>query len=201
MEGLYQKRLKKARIIVSILQIIPFARMIALTGSMARGEITASSDIDLFIIIKSGRIWTSRFFVVFILKLLGQYRTDQDVAGKVCPNRFQTDNSLKIYPQNLYHTQEYSQIMPLFDQGVYRKFMRANRWTKKRRIKSIETKATQAWVRTMGEWILSGRLGNSLELKLKTYQTKRIMWDKRTYQKNARIIISDKMLCFHPESR
>jgi predicted nucleotidyltransferase len=211
--GLYQKRLKKANLICRILSAIPFIRMIALTGSLAKGEVKPHSDIDFFIVTKEGRIWTSRFLTVFLLKILGQYRTDKKIAGKICPNRWQTEDSLKIYPQNSYHAREYSQIVPLFEiDEVYKKFQKANQWTfEKLKTQNLNLKTTTknlklnnnflGLIRKMGEEILSGGLGDFLEEKLKNYQKKRILWDKRTYQEKARIIISDQILCFHPEGR
>jgi predicted nucleotidyltransferase len=205
--GLYQKRLKKANLICRILSAIPFIRMIALTGSMASGEVKPSSDIDFFIVTKEGRIWTSRFLTVFLLKILGQYRTDKKIAGKICPNRWQTEDSLKIYPQNSYHAREYSQIVPLFEiDEVYKKFQKANQWTfekLKTTTKNLKLKNNflLGLLRKAGERFLSGWLGDLLENKLKNYQKKRILWDKRTYQEKARIIISDQILCFHPEGR
>jgi hypothetical protein len=188
--------------------------MIALTGSMASGEVKPHSDIDFFIVTKEGRIWTSRFLTVFLLKILGQYRTDKKIAGKICPNRWQTEDSLKIYPQNSYHAREYSQIVPLFEiDEVYQKFQEKNQWmVKKLKVQNSNLKTTTknlklknnfllGLLRKAGERFLSGWLGDLLENKLKNYQKKRILWDKRTYQEKARIIISDQILCFHPEGR
>lgn len=211
---LYQKRIKKARFFARILSLIPFVRMIALTGSLARGEAEANSDIDFFVVTKPGRIWTSRFLIVFLLKPLGQYRTEQNQAGKICPNRYQTEDSLEILPHNLYHAKEYSQIVPLFEiDDVYQEFQKANQWTR-RKIKNqnLKLKTTSknlklknnfllGLLRKAGERFLNGRLGDFLEEKLKTHQKKRILWDRRTYQERARIIISDHILCFHPEAK
>jgi len=212
--GLVTKRQKKAKFIASILAAVPFVRMIALTGSLARGESREDSDIDFFVVTQTGRIWTCRFFIILLLKLLGQYRTDENTAGKICPNRYQAEDSLEIYPHSVYHAKEYSQIVPLFDSGsVYQRFQEANKWIikkiKEQRAKiknanqNLKIKESQVlrFLRRVGESILIGRFGDLLEEKLKNYQTKRILWDKRTYQRQARIIISDQRLCFHPKAR
>jgi len=212
--GLVQKRLRKAKLIASILVIVPFVRMIALTGSLARCQSNKNSDIDFFIVTKAGRIWTCRFFLVFLLKILGQYRTEGKSAGRICPNRYQAENSLEIYPRSIYHAKEYSQIVPLFDKGgVYREFQKSNQWMVKklknqiakskigRQDLKLKNNFLFGLLQEFSERLLFGRFGDLLEEKLKNYQTKRILWDKRTYQKKARIIISDQKLCFHPKAR
>jgi len=203
-----KKYSEKAKKIAKFLSLIPFVRMIALTGSLAKKEATADSDIDFFIATKSGRIWTARFLIVSSLKFLGQYRTEDKIAGKICPNCYQTEDALLVTPCNLTIAQEYSQIAPLFEiNDTYQKFIKANSWIKKYNLKfkvqTLKCKESPipALIRRLGEFILNGRLGNYLEEKLKEYQKQRILKDKRTYKEKSRIIISDRMLYFHPEGR
>ena len=206
--GLYQKRLKKAKRIAYLLSYIPFVRMVALSGSMTSKDIKANSDIDFFLVAQTGHIWTARFLTVLLLKILGQYRSDEKTAGKICPNRFQTEDLLTIYPHNYYHAKEYSQIIPLFEnEDIVQKYIKANQWILGYDLKfkmdnsKIKRYFLTEMFRKFGERILSGRFGNIMEMKLKDYQKNRILWDKRTYQNKARIIISDRVLCFHPKAR
>ena len=55
-----------------------------------------NSDIDLFIITKNNRIWTSRIFLTLILSLLGQRKTAKKHAGKFCLSFFITENHLRL---------------------------------------------------------------------------------------------------------
>jgi hypothetical protein len=54
------------------------------------------SDIDLFIITKNNRIWTTRICFTLILTLLGQRKTTKKHAGKFCLSFFITENYLNL---------------------------------------------------------------------------------------------------------
>lgn len=94
-----QQTIKKT---LAIIKIIPFIRMIVLTGSMAEGRASEQSDIDLFIQVEEGKLWSTRFFVTLVLQLLGLRRTDTDIAGKVCLNWFATFNAPAIQKGRVY---------------------------------------------------------------------------------------------------
>ena len=63
---------KKARKTIKWLQIIPYIRMVAVSGSLAMANAKKESDIDLLIIVKNKRIWTARFFTTYFSKLSGK---------------------------------------------------------------------------------------------------------------------------------
>lgn len=75
---------------IRIISAIPFTRAIALTGSQAEGRATKNSDIDFFIQVEPGWLWSTRFFVTLFIHLAGIRRTDNNIAGKVCLNWFAT---------------------------------------------------------------------------------------------------------------
>lgn len=75
---------------LGIIKSVPFTRMVALTGSYAEGCATKTSDIDFFIQVKPGHIFSTRFFVTLFLQWAGIRRTNDDIAGKICLNWFAT---------------------------------------------------------------------------------------------------------------
>jgi len=205
--NLYQKRLKKARKITWFLQLAPFIRMIGLNGSMTRGEIKKESDIDFLVVAKQGRIWTSRFFVTILTHLTGQRRYGNKIAGRICLNRYQTDQFLEIKPHDFYHARTFSSLAPLYDQNLYPKYQRENKWMEEFGFKvspGVKINPVRGpilnFLREIEEAVLSGRLGNWLEKNLRNYQIKRILRDKRTYEApKGRIRISDWEICLHPK--
>lgn len=56
---------------IFLLSKISSLRMVALCNSRATGEANENSDIDLFIIAQSGKIWTTRFWATFWASILG----------------------------------------------------------------------------------------------------------------------------------
>lgn len=206
---LFKQRLKKAYWIAWLLQVIPFVRMVGLNGSMTTGKMRENSDIDFLIITKRGRIWTTRFLVTVLVHLSGQRRYAKKIAGRICLNRYQTDDFLDIQPHNLYHAQTFAPLVPLLDSNLYPRYQKANQWMERFNfkvkpaffIKPVESKFLRK-VQKLMEKILEGRIGEWLEKKLRGYQRRRILADPRTKESpKGRIRISEKELCFHPEAR
>jgi len=104
----------KAKFWARILGLLPSVRAIFLSGSVAQGRATDSSDIDFFIIARHGQIWTARFFVFLILKIFRQIRTSKNHAGKICPNHFITDTHLEIQEKDVYSANLFSHILSYF---------------------------------------------------------------------------------------
>jgi len=207
-QGLFQKRLKKAQVIATLLSLVPFVRMVGLNGSMTRGTIKKASDIDFLIFTKHGRIWTARFLVTVFTHLTGQRRYGNKVAGRICLNRYQTDRFLEIKPHNEYSARVYSSLCPLYQANprIYQEFQKANQWMEEFGFKVKPAYKitgrhfkTFSLIQKTGELLLSGYIGNVLEKFLRRYQKQRILKDKRTYEAPAGSVrVSDWELCFHP---
>jgi len=207
MEGLFQKRLKKAQRIANFLSIAPFVRMVGLNGSMTKGTMREDSDIDFLIIAGHGRIWTVRFLVTILTHITGQRRYGNKVAGRICLNRYQSEHFLRIEPRNLYHAETFAALTPLYDDNIYKYYRDANHWMREfhfhvspsLRLKSKANRINKTLQRFC-EFILSGFFGNLLEKILRDYQAKRILKDVRTYKvPKGRVRISDWELCLHPK--
>lgn len=205
-EELVDKRWHRAEKTAWLLQMVPFVRFIALTGSLAYGTVKESSDIDVFIITKKGRIWLTRAWSTLLLRIIGKYRTETRRAGMICPNRFVTDDYLLIQPENRYHAQDYTQMVPLFDAGgMYDQFIGKNKWMEKygffkpRRAATLVYSPTLNGLRKIWEFILGGMLGDVLENIYRNYQLKR---KKNKYpelnEQDSTIIANDKEIRIHP---
>lgn len=206
---LMEKRWHKAEKISWMLQVIPFVRFIAVNGSLAYGMSRESSDIDMFIIAKRNRIWLSRLFLTMFLRMIKQYHyigTDKR-PGKICPNRFVSDDYLLITPQDAYHAQDYTQMVPLFDQdNYYEKFIAKNKWMEKfgffkpHRALTLVKSRTLTVIRKIFEFTLDGNLGDIWEQSTKSYQLKKL---EKSFpdlnQKDSSIIATDKEIRIHPK--
>lgn len=190
-----------------LLKFIPFVRLIALSGSVARGNAGKESDIDFFIVVKSGRIWQTRLYVVLVLKMLGLHRNGdkphQKIA-KICLNRWVTDKYLLIDPQNTYHANQYSQIVPLYNEGdTYNKYIAKNNWiTKYQPFKIIKIKSSDmSIIKKIKEWSLQGWIGNKIENITRYLQLKSILKDSRVNKPGSGLYVDDNQLRFHPNPK
>lgn len=225
LQKLYNHRLRNLKTMARILQAVPFLRCIILTGSMAEGKITPTSDIDILIVAKSGRIFTCRAMVLFWAYISGLKRSSNESknhAGKFCFNYFLTGRFL-IIPHNRseeinrYCAENYSKsILVWGDRRLFEKYIRINlKWMKKYLTNNSKLKTKNhnslsfqptnvstiklfVWKAGILEYILGGKFGDRIEKILKKIQVRKIKSDpKLTKQKNL-VVFDDKELRFHP---
>lgn len=206
MKDVQQRYFRRARIVATILSLAPYVRAVALTGSVARGKATEKSDIDFWICLKTDRLWTGRIIVTAIVQLLGLRRYNDKIAGRICLNTYQTEESLEIHPKNLKNAKDYANIRILFAAGkTANDFFKANRWIKERGYHfknraDSPSSAIATIIRAIFEVIYDILFGDSGERYLRSYQIKRILNDPRTKSaQRGQIFISDSELRFHPD--
>lgn len=205
------KLLTKARNASYLLQLTPFIRMIALNGSVARGEDHEGSDIDFFIVAKPGRIWTVRAFSVLIMALVGLKRYEFKISGRVCLNLYQTDDHLQLSTKTKELARSHAYTVPFWQRkGLFKKFIQQNEWihqfgksfmnadyqtSKGDKVVSV---LIAPW-RFLSEFLFDLILNDWGEKALKKYQTRRILKDERTMKaQKGEIYLSDVELRFHP---
>lgn len=212
-----KKAIKKLKIVSKMLICLPFVRCVILNGSLASGNFKESSDIDLLIVAKSGRIFTARFFTVGLVKILGlkrQRNSSKKYAGKFCLNYFLTEDYLEI-PQDRgeqidkYCAKNYSSSKFMAgDRHLFNKFILANKklfcrysyWNNCSMAAECKKnkKGIKNYFQILGEQAISGNLGNQLEQILKKIQLKTIKSDYRTRLHPDLIVCNDSELRFHP---
>jgi len=205
------KKWKKAKRIIRFLQLIPYIRMVAVSGSLAMNNAKEESDIDLLIIAKSGRIWTCRAFTTLFIHIIGQRRHGNLTKNRFCLNHYITDQSLKIPWQSLYNAQTYAHLVLVWERkGLYKKFQKANQWVneclvnypiiEKGYLTTIESNKFFESIRKLREKFFNTWFGNILEYFLKKIQEGKIKREPLTYKSGGRVTFNDKQLEFHPDS-
>ena len=131
-----QSKLKIAQKVTQWLKLIPFIKMVAVTGNLAMKNADENADIDLLVVASKNRLWLARLLTVLIVELVANRRHPQDkeVKDKICLNMFLDENHLQIPPneQDLYSTHEVCQLKPLWQKdNFYQKFLEVNQWIKK----------------------------------------------------------------------
>jgi hypothetical protein len=113
---------RKAWTYARMIEQLPFVRMVALTGSLAVGNVEPESDIDYLIVTERGRLWLCRASVI-ALGLLVARRHDV-----ICPNYFLSENALVFKERNLYTAREFAQMIPLFGLDTHDRIQACNPW-------------------------------------------------------------------------
>lgn len=171
-EKAIQEKWKKCKWAIKLLAGVPFIRMVALSGSMAVGNASKTSDIDLLIIVKIGRIWTTRLLVTILLSILGKRRYGRFIKDRICLNHYITDGSLKINFPSLYNAQTYIHLIPVLgDTDLFDCFQRENSWIKNwvlfypdsENLKYLKPNPFLEAIAGLGKLVLWGKWGDFVE--------------------------------------
>lgn len=119
----------KARIFTQVLRLIPWIKLVGISGGLAMENANKKDDIDLFIITSKNRLWLSRLLSILLLSPVRRTRNAKVVGGKLCLNVFLSEDHLKQERQDLYTAHEVLQMKVLWQKsGIYRRFLEENDW-------------------------------------------------------------------------
>jgi len=151
---------------VRVLRVLPFVRMIAVTGALAMKNSTAHDDIDVLLVTAPDRVWLTRALsiaLVYAGKLCGD---------TLCPNYVISERALALHQHSLFVAHEFAQMVPVYGLPVYDRMCALNCW-----IQGVLPNASSPFwsqpeeaVGSIGrslkrvlEKLLAGRLGTALE--------------------------------------
>ena len=128
-----QRKWLLARKVANWLRLIPWIKMVAVTGNLAMDNAEQDDDIDLLIITAKKRLWLTRLLTNFLVEIVANRRRpgDQKVKDKICLNMFLDENHLKlpVKEQNLFTAHEVCQLKPLWTKNqLYQKFIQESLW-------------------------------------------------------------------------
>lgn len=110
---------KQARLIHKF----PFVSAVMASGSLSKGYMDESCDLDFFIITQSNRLWIARTLLVLYKRIfLGNSHK------YFCVNYFVDENNLEIEEKNLFTATELTTLIPLSGVQYQKKLMNENKW-------------------------------------------------------------------------
>jgi hypothetical protein len=210
-----QKNLKNSKKLIKkinkwqfLFRITPFIKMTAICNTLALNNANETSDIDLFIITKKGRIFIARTIITFLSSVLGLRRHGEKIKERFCLSFFITENVLNfkkimIDKNDIYLAYWITTLKPLFGFDTYQKFIEINKtWTKNffrmpdtNNFKKTYTSISK--IQDILEYFLKGKIGDLIEKKLEHWQIARAKKKITHLDQRASIIISKNMLKFH----
>ena len=194
------------------LQAVPFVSALLASGSLVTGTMDEASDWDVFVIARSGRMYTARLFLLAAARLMGRLRTKHDATApdKFCFNHYVTTDGLSIRHRSLYVAQGIASMLPLYDPEEFLGRIRtSNEWTGEYvhgssgalfvRREVIDSRLLAA-VRYAIETLLASPVGERIEHLARSWQQRRIAREPATHAPGGRVIADDRELEFHPRS-
>jgi len=203
---------KKTRWILPLIQMIPFVKMVGVCNSLAFNNASNESDIDLFIVARTGRLFIVRFYTIILFSLLGVRRHGNKIAGRFCLSFYVDESAMNLEniqsgKEDIYLPFWVLTMRPLYGRKTYEKFVRENVWISKYFGRTLSL-ARDFWrpnvLRAIGlfkEFVLKGKLGDRIEKKLRTIQLNR---HEKRFSKlplEASIVVNEHMLKFHNVDR
>jgi hypothetical protein len=193
------QKLAMARRYSWIFRMVPWVKLVCVTGSIAGGSPGADDDIDLLVVTDGHRLWLSRLVVVGLLTLLGRRRKPNDdpqrVNNKLCLNMWLSEDSLASPQPDLYVANELAHMVPIVNRDeMYERYIQANEWVEnvlpnffdsvQRPASSVQKKST--------------RLLPTLYPLLTPLDVWLERWQLRKMRPRTRERVEDGLLMFHP---
>jgi hypothetical protein len=160
---------RRARLLARVIALMPFARMVAIIGSLTMDNVRSrSDDIDLFIVTAAGRVWLTRAAVIALVRIARLAKID------LCPNYIVSERKLGMETRDLFTARELAQMRPLAGSATYRALLDANDWlcvtlpNAAPHMEDVRDPGRVArWAQAALEWPLRGRMGDALEARLR----------------------------------
>lgn len=160
-----QKAMPKALKMASLISKFPFVRAVALSGSISKGYMDSTTDVDFFIITTPKRLWLTRTLLILYKKvfLLNSFRF-------FCLNYFIDEDNLEIPDRNIFSATEMNTLKPVFGHKLMALFFRSNNWvTEYYKGYSREKTNEDEYVKKMRvkkslEFLLSNFIGNIIDI-------------------------------------
>ena len=129
-------KIKLARSAVRFFSWLPSVKLVAVSNLIGHHNLRAESDIDIFIITSSGRLWLSRLFCTGIMKLLNRRPNKKTKKDKICLSFYVSVSGLDLGNLRFKNGDPYFDywllgLFPLCDKDDYLNYFRSkNLWLK-----------------------------------------------------------------------
>ncbi len=207
-----QKLLKKVERWAWIFKTCPFIEIAAVCNNLSFGGAKRGSDIDLFIVAGEGRLFTGRIFITALTQVLGLRRHGKKISERFCLSFLVDKGAADVYrlahENDIYFTywlknlqityaRNDASVQDLIDSNKYwlSKFLHHPN-LKEENISNGKNIVAKAF-----EFMLSGRAGDFIENKLKSWQLKRAASKAENLSDTSGTVITEKILKFHDIDR
>ncbi|MGC9603274.1 MAG: hypothetical protein ABSF47_02285 [Minisyncoccia bacterium] len=187
-------------------RFVPFLKFVLANGSLVLGLASESSDFDVLVAVREGRIFTTRYILNLVFSLLRARRLD-DLKGsspnKFCFNHLITPPIYRKDGLNGFGAEIYRNLVPIYGrENDIREFLEAN-W-----LYGINPEANlldmrfremkpNLFARSL-EWLLGGFFGNFVEKKIAEPIARRRLEKYLSHKPiKDRVIVSERELEFH----
>ncbi|MFH1142477.1 MAG: hypothetical protein V1695_02080 [Candidatus Uhrbacteria bacterium] len=199
------RKYKRLRWATGYLSLIPSVRGVAACNTLAWNHTRGESDIDIFVIVREGSVWTSRLLAVAPFKIL-KMRPGTGKRDPLCFTFFLSDTNLDLSALQLEGSDPYlavwaRSLVPIFDRdNVFDQFVQANGWLATNLPNSYQS--SEHHHRRVDSDRSSWRAPNIFERLAERLQRRKFPEViQNMANRDSRVVVSDAMLKFHDNDR
>lgn len=129
-----KKKLSAARLLTLPAFLLPWVKLIAVTGTTAAGNAGKHDDVDLYVITLPNRRWLTRLILLGYVSLIGRRHHPQKQNKRVsfCLNHVVDSNTLEDMHHDVYIANEIARMRVLWERSsMFSKLVAANSWVSK----------------------------------------------------------------------
>lgn len=201
-----------------LLRAVPFVRAVFLCNNVAFSTAKATSDIDVLIVAKAGRVWIARLLSTLLLSVFRLRRTKRKIHDRVCLSFYVADSHLNlaniaITEPDIYLMYWIAQLVPLYDPSQLRRtIVQENSWVAKYLGNWKDIDEFDGAVGDSGffykfkrffEIAWAEQYGNLVEKQAKEIQLVKMRLNSQSLRDipDTRVVVNDDMLKFHENDR
>jgi len=214
-QKIFEEKIKISQKAIRKILWVPFIRAVFVCNTSTGVGIKEGSDIDVFIIVRHGRLWLARILATLTLGLFGLRRTRAKIKNRICLSFYVTDNCLNLsdiaIKDDVYLMYWLALLIPIYDpDNLGKSLWRANMWVEKYLPNAFAGEMNQEWVvkknskiKKFLEKMWGGGYGDLMEKQAREAQKIKLKMNTNSVQNEAdtRVVISDEMLKFHEGDR
>lgn len=217
---LVKKKMEIARKAGNLIRYVPYVDAMYVCNTVAGAVPHEKSDIDVFIVIRPGRLWMTRALITILFSLFRIRRTKTQVHNRICLSFYITGGSANLSgitwgSPDIYLMYWVDQLVPVYDPGnMLQHIYEQNGWVKKwiphglhasipHPRFSAQKNTTSSLVRRFAEALCAGFLGEYAEKILRQWQRQKMHANMESVLKrnDSRVVVHDAMLKFHENDR
>ncbi|PIT87099.1 MAG: hypothetical protein COU31_04985 [Candidatus Magasanikbacteria bacterium CG10_big_fil_rev_8_21_14_0_10_40_10] len=202
------------------LRYAPFVRAVFICNNTALEMARPNSDIDVVIIIKSGRLWIGRLLVTLILSVFRLRRTRHKITNRICLSFYATDkaldfSNLQIAKPDIGLMYWIAQFTAIYDPNdIGQEIFNRNQWIRGYLPNALQINTMSGRFYTRDNWLSrvwkkfwemawGGTYGDLVENQARLIQKAKMKRNLHSVQNepDTRVVISDEILKFHENDR
>ncbi|MEA1909849.1 MAG: hypothetical protein U9M89_02420 [Patescibacteria group bacterium] len=192
---------------------VPYISQVYVSNTLSYNNAGRNSDIDILVVAKAGRIWTSRAAMLVLMNIFKIRVQSRDKWNKFSPEFFVSDRAQNI--KNLSIDDDYylsywlADLVPIWPDGEHKKFRQENSWFKENlpnawispRIRKDFVLLKPNFARNLLENFLDSRMGDNLEENLYRKQRQIIIRNTKKLGVNSSVVTNRDIIKVHFNDR